>query len=80
MIEEGFPAYRRLKGGGHYYRITAADRFEELQRMGTRWILHEVHATIYPERLRVQEMLAFEGPFEPLAEHEWVQVKNTIRG
>lgn len=71
MEHSALPAYRQLRGGAHYYRILAEDHFEELQRIGSRWLLHEVRATAYPERLRVHEMLACTTPFEELGETEW---------
>lgn len=71
MEHPTLPAYRRLQGGASYYCILAVDHFQELQRIGSRWILHEVHATAYPERLRVHEMLACAAPFDELKEAEW---------
>ncbi|MBX2973587.1 MAG: hypothetical protein KF797_10820 [Flavobacteriales bacterium] len=71
MEKHVFPAYRQLNGGRHYYRITTEDRFDELQRVGDRWVLHEVHAAMYPERVRIQEMLLPMPPFEPLDEADW---------
>lgn len=66
-----FPAYRRLAGARHLYRISAHDRFEELQRVGQRWVLYHVDARAYPERVRVLEMLEAAAPFEELPELEW---------
>jgi hypothetical protein len=63
----GFPAYRRMVGREHYYRITAPDAFHELHRVGSRWLRHEVARAAYPEQLRIAEMLACaEGRFEVL--------------
>lgn len=80
MDTEGYPAYRRLAGGGHYYRILDPLRFEELQRVGTRWLHHEVDARAYPEQVRVREMLAMLEPFEPLEEEEWDRVRQLASG
>lgn len=54
----GFPAYRRMAGRAHYYRIEAPDAFTELQRLGGRWLRHEVTRAAYPEQVRIAEMLA----------------------
>jgi hypothetical protein len=53
-----FPQYRCTRNGMHLYRIEADDRFTELQRVGTRWLLHRVHAQAYPEKVRLAELLA----------------------
>jgi len=58
-----FPIYRQLVGGKHLYRIDAEDRFVELQRIGSRWVRHEVVANQYPEKLKVQEMIYRAGEY-----------------
>lgn len=71
---EGFPCFRRLKGGGHYYRIDAPDRFIEVQLIGSRKAVHVVQAKVYPELLRVQEMINGEGGrFEVISEADWLK-------
>lgn len=61
-----WPQYRRTVSGSNHYRIEADDRFTELQRLGKRWIIHEVRDAPYPERVRIHEMLADrEGHFVP---------------
>lgn len=75
MEEHSFPAFRRLHGGLHLYHIHAVDRFEELQRIGGRWVLHRVDARTYPERLRVQDMLSCSAPFEVISEAEWAKIR-----
>lgn len=61
-----------MLGGAHFYRIHAPDAFTELQRVGKRIIRHEVSATLYPERLRIQEMLdCAEGRYAPMDPYEW---------
>lgn len=65
-MDGSWPQYRRTVSGSNHYRIEAEDRFTELQRLGKRWIVHEVRNAPYPERLRIQEMLAeWEGHFVP---------------
>lgn len=71
MLPYDLPVHRQLQGGRHYYRITADDRFEELQRIGGRWVLHEVQVKAYPEMVRLREMLEATPPFAPLDALEW---------
>ena len=77
MDNEIWPVYRQLVGGSHYYRIQALDRFQELQRIGSRWVLHEVSATAYPERVRVYDMLNLNSPYVPLKEQDWQRAEAT---
>lgn len=69
---EAFPAYRRLAGAGHLYRIDGPCRFVELQRIGRRWVMHVVDGGAFPEQVRIQEMLRLEdGRYEAISREEW---------
>lgn len=75
-----FPVYRRSHGGRHLFRIDGFDRFEELQRIGTRWVAHSVLASAFPEKLRIREMLDLEWSFEPSDDAEWSQAVTEMAG
>lgn len=67
-----YPLYRRLRNGASIYRIEAEDRFTELQRVGSAWLVHVVVADRYPERVRVSELVAATDPgVEPATEAEF---------
>jgi hypothetical protein len=71
----GYPAYRRMVGGGHYYRIDGPRDFVELQRVGSRLVRHVVNEAPYPEQIRITEMLACaDGRYEPLDEVVWADL------
>ena len=75
-----FPIFRQLLGGAHYYRIESQDRFTELQRIGARWVIHEVRAHAYPEKVRVHEMIAGgEGRYVTLSPVEWEAALRSMR-
>lgn len=60
-----FPIYRKLINGKSFYRIDAMDRLTELQQLGNRWLKHELHAKILPERLLISDILENEnGQYE----------------
>ncbi len=47
----------------------------EIQLIGSRAVLHRIHAALYPERLRVQDMVdAADGHFVPSDRVEWEEV------
>lgn len=64
------PVYRKLANGASIYRIEAEDRFTELQRVGTSWLVHTVLAERYPERVRIVELLEARGEEVLLASPE----------
>lgn len=68
---EAWPQYRKLPGGDRCYAIHSPRTFTELQRIGTRWLRYEVEATVYPEMLRIQEMLACSDPYQICDPSEW---------
>lgn len=51
------PVHRRSRNGLSVYRILSPAEFIEVQRIGTRYVVHHVVASIYPERLRIAELL-----------------------
>jgi hypothetical protein len=56
-IPREFPCYRQLANHQSRYRIASPSAFTEVQRVGTRFIVHEVHATTYPELVRIAELI-----------------------
>ena len=79
--ELSYPIFRQLAGGGHLYRIEAADRFVELQRIGSRWVRHEVQAGMYPEKVRIMEMIDdIDGRFLPLSAAAWEVAEVVAQG
>jgi hypothetical protein len=60
-----------MVGGDRYYAVHSPRRFTELQRMGTRWLRYDVEATVYPELLRIREMLVINHPYAPATAAEW---------
>lgn len=60
-----------MEGGMRLYAIRSPRHFTELQRMGSRWVKYEVVVTVYPELVRVQEMLAMVPPYTECSAAEW---------
>ena len=58
MYENRFPLYRRSSNGLNWYRIDSATEFTEVQQVGNRYVSHRVKAMIYPEKVRVMELIA----------------------
>jgi len=74
-----FPIMRRTEDGKHLYRIDGMERFTELQRIGSRWVVYDVRASAYPEKVRIMEMIDGDGGrYVPLAEGEWDKVFRTL--
>lgn len=73
-----WPQYRKMEGGQRLYAIHSARRFTELQRLGARWLKYEVAVAVYPELLRVQEMLAKVPPYTDCSFSEWNAVEALV--
>lgn len=70
-----YPVYRRTSDGRHYYQIKTAELFLEIQLVGSRAVLHRIEAALYPERLRVQDMIeGVDGHFLPSDAAVWTEV------
>jgi hypothetical protein len=55
-----FPVYLKYKNNTSYYRIDSLESFVELQKMGTKVFKYEIKAKIYPDRLRILDMIVNE--------------------
>jgi len=60
MDNPDFPLYRRSVNGLNWYRITSPMMFTEVQRVGSRYIAHQVRALIHPDRVRIADLIAME--------------------
>lgn len=58
MESTAFPQYRRSVNGLNWYRIASPVDLLEVQRVGSRWLLHRIRAEAYPEKARILELLA----------------------
>ena len=62
-----FPVFLELPGSQNVYVVEGFETFVEWQRLGSRWIQHEVHAQTWPEKQRILDMLADDGPWERMS-------------
>ena len=66
---EGFmsyPKFRKLKGAEVWYRVEGPEHWIEFQRVGTRWLRHEVVVGQHPERMTLHDILHDEERYEVL--------------
>ncbi len=69
MLE--FPAYRKIENIEVYFKITDENTFTELKKMGGFYFEEEFTAKIYPDKVRIQEMLQAEKTFQKINQHEY---------
>ncbi len=60
MHDPQFPLYRCSSNGLNWYCILTASEFMEVQRVGSRYVLHRVKAETYPEKVRILELIGQE--------------------
>ena len=68
-----FPLYRKLRNGVSVYRVDGPDQLVEYQRLGSKILRHELHATILPERVFIADIIANEGErWDPIGKEEFL--------
>ncbi len=70
-MSKDFPQYRKLSNNKSLYKIVSALHLQELQLLGTRWYMHELHARILPERNLILDLLATHEGYEACTEEEF---------
>ena len=73
-----FPLYRKMEGRNVWYRITSLNSFEEIQQMGERYLFYTITAHVYPEKLRILDMIRCETPFIDISSSEY-EMRNALR-
>lgn len=62
-----FPQYRKYTGIDIWFKIINQSHFEEIKKVGEQLVFEDVRAIQYPEKLRIEDMLAcHEGRWEIL--------------
>ena len=59
-----YPVYLQLIGTENVYAVQGPDRFWECTKLGAQTICHDVVAKTWPERQRILDMVADDGPWE----------------
>jgi hypothetical protein len=71
-----FPQYRKHTSGKNHYKISNFEHFTEIQRIGTKKLLHKIHAQTHFEKIRIQEMLKADPPYLPSNQAEFEALVN----
>lgn len=53
-----FPQFRRFPTGSSYFCVHSASRITEIQKIGSYFVVHELHAKILPERNLIADLLS----------------------
>lgn len=59
-----YPVYLQLSGTENVFAIQGPDRFWECIPLGAQTLCHDLIATTWPERQRIRDMVADDGPWE----------------
>jgi hypothetical protein len=74
-----YPAYRKYKDRDVWFEITSGDLFFEVSRMGTKFLISEVKAVQYPEKLRIMDMMAcLNEAWEKISAAEYAAVRQKV--
>lgn len=69
-----YPVFRKLQGGAVWYRIEGPARWTEFQRVGSRWLRHDVVAVQHPERMTLHDLRHDVERYVPVDRAEWEAV------
>ncbi len=67
-----YPIYLKYSNNKSFFKITAADAFEELQVMPSAYSIHRIKATTLPDRNYIHDMVQNEGErWEAITQEEY---------
>lgn len=71
-----FPLYRKYTNNATYFEILSDNEFEEIQKVGAKFLLHRIKAIQYPEKLRIQDMInCQDGIWAEISKSEYQKTK-----
>jgi hypothetical protein len=70
MMEITYPIYRKLEGFNRFYKIESTDLFIEISIRNGMHHAETIHAVQFPEKLRIQDMIAFNFNYVTMSEAE----------
>jgi len=71
-----FPVYRKYKNNKSYFKIIHPRLFEEIQIIGTKKVIKQIEAKLFPEVLFIQDLvLNYEEMADEISETEYLKIK-----
>ena len=75
----GFPVYLKFNNDKHFFKILSHTEFEEITVIGDKYDIFLFKAEIYPDKVRIQDMLKNENKFwESITESEYLKYRPKI--
>jgi hypothetical protein len=74
-----FPVYRKYKNNKSYFKIINALVFEEVQLIGSKRMIRQTKAVLYPEKLFIRDLLLnYHMMADEITEAEYQEVRKSI--
>ncbi len=72
-----FPLFKKTENDSTYYKITSYVYFEEIKRIGTKYLFYTIEATQLPERNYIRDLTENEhGYLISITEEEYEEIKS----
>ena len=74
-----FPLYRKYPNNKSYFKVLSAESFEEIQVVGSKYLLTRVNAQILPDRYFIADMIEASSHWVKIDEVEYAHVAGQIK-
>jgi len=72
-----FPVYLKFENEKHFFKILSDSEFEEITVIGNKYDIFLFKAEIYPDKVRIQEMIKNENNYwVPIAVEEYLKIRS----
>lgn len=72
-----FPVYRKYKNNKSYFKIIHSRLFEEVQIIGSKKIIRQTEARLFPEILFIQDLLLhYKDMADEISEADYLRMKS----
>lgn len=75
-----FPVYRKYTNNKTFFKILSEIEFEEIQLIGSKWLIYHTVAHQYPEKLRIMDMLECkDNVWVEISENDYEEQKKLLQ-
>jgi hypothetical protein len=75
-----FPQYRKYKNGRSFFKVLSRTEWEEIQLVGTKYILSKYTVKILPDRNLIHDMLFdYEASWEKINADDYENIKKKLK-
>jgi hypothetical protein len=77
-MSDVFPKYRKYPNNKSFFKVLSNESFEEIQVVGSNYLLTKVEAKILPDRHFIADMIESGSHWVPIEAEEYLEIRAKV--